>query len=124
MPFINAQSLSIIMTGEIMGPGPQHNCGAATALTVGVATAAYVERLLTARDHVEQGVRSCLGILRLATRYEAAELEAACVRALTAGAISSTFVEQLLKIGRPITDSPADGSIGHHENIRGSDYYH
>jgi chromosome partitioning protein len=33
MPFINAQSLSIIMTGEIMGPGPQHNCGAATALT-------------------------------------------------------------------------------------------
>ena len=53
-----------------------------------------------------------------------AELEAACVRALSAGAISSTFVEQLLKIGRPITDSPADGSIGHHENIRGGDYYH
>jgi transposase len=96
----------------------------AQAAKVGVATAAYAERLLTARDHVEQGVRSCLGILRLATRYEAAELEAACVRALTAGAISSTFVEQLLKIGRPITDSPADGSIGHHENIRGRDYYH
>ena len=29
------------------------------AAKVGVATAAYVERLLTGRDHIEQGVRSC-----------------------------------------------------------------
>ena len=31
-----------------------------------VATAAYVERLLAAREHPEQGVRACLGVLRLA----------------------------------------------------------
>jgi hypothetical protein len=38
------------------------------AARVGVGTAAYVERQLTGRDHIQQGVRSCLGILRLATR--------------------------------------------------------
>ena len=78
------------------------------AAGVGVATAAYVERLLTGRDHIEQGVRSCLGILRLATRYPAEQLEAACVRALAAGrtvrpASSSTCSRVA---GRPTRRSP------------------
>ena len=93
------------------------------AAGVGVATAAYVERLLTGRDHVEQGVRSCLGILRLASRYSAEQLEAACIRGLAAGASSSGFVEQLLKSGRPATDPLGDDGPGHHRNIRGSSYY-
>jgi hypothetical protein len=74
------------------------------AAKIGVATAAYVERLLTGRDHIEQGVRSCLGILRLATRYPVEQMEAACVRALSAGASSSGFVEHLLKSGRPLVE--------------------
>jgi len=94
------------------------------AAKVGVATAAYVERLLTGRDHVEQGVRSCLGILRLATRYPGEQLEAACVRAMAAGASSSGFVEHLLKSGRPLAEAVAEGGAGHHRNVRGSDYYH
>jgi transposase len=94
------------------------------AAKVGVATAAYVERLLTGRDHIQQGVRSCLGILRLATRYPAEQLEAACVRALAAGASSSGFVEQLLKSGRPLADTATEDGIGHHGNVRGADYYH
>ena len=94
------------------------------AAKVGVATAAYVERLLTGRDHIEQGVRSCLGILRLATRYPGEHLEAACVRAMAAGASSSGFVEQLLKSGRPLVAPAAEDGIGHHGNIRGGDYYH
>jgi len=94
------------------------------AAKVGVATAAYVERLLTGRDHVEQGVRSCLGILRLATRYPGEQLEAACVRAMAAGASSSGFVEQVLKSGRPLADPVAEEGIGHHGNIRGPGYYH
>jgi hypothetical protein len=94
------------------------------AARVGVATAAYVERLLTGRDHVQQGVRSCLGILRLATRHSAEELEAACIRALAAGASSSGFVEHLLKSGRPIADPIAEDGPGSHVNIRGSEYYH
>jgi hypothetical protein len=94
------------------------------AARVGVATAAYVERLLTGRDHIQQGVRSCLGILRLATRHSAEELEAACIRALSAGASSSGFVEHLLKSDRPIADPIAGDGPGSHGNIRGSDYYH
>jgi len=94
------------------------------AAKVGVATAAYVERLLTGRDHIEQGVRSCLGILRLATRYPGEQLEAACVRAMAAGASSSGFVEQVLKSGRPLVDPVAEDGVGHHGNIRGAGYYH
>jgi len=94
------------------------------AAKVGVATAAYVERLLTGRDHIEQGVRSCLGILRLATRYPGERLEAACVRAMAAGASSSGFVEHLLKSGHPLTDTVADDGVGDHRNVRGAGYYH
>jgi transposase len=96
----------------------------AQAARVGVATAAYVERLLTGRDHIQQGVRSCLGILRLATSYPGERLEAACVRALAAGACSSGFVEHLLKTGRPLADPLAEDGVGHHGNVRGGDYYH
>lgn len=96
----------------------------AEAATVGMATAAYVERLLTSRDHVQQGVRSCLGILRLAKKYPPERLETACHWALSAGACSSGYVEQLLKSRRPIP-TPDDGaaSVGHHANVRGPGYY-
>jgi transposase len=94
------------------------------AAKVGVATAAYVERLLTGRDHIEQGVRSCLGILRLATRYPGERLEAACVRAIAAGACSSGFVEHLLKSGQPLADAVVDDGVGEHRNVRGAGYYH
>jgi hypothetical protein len=70
------------------------------------------------------GTRTCLGILRLATRHAPAELEAACLRALAAGASSSGFVEHLLKSGRPLADPMAEDGLGTHSNIRGSDYYH
>jgi hypothetical protein len=96
----------------------------AQAARIGIATAAYVERLLTGRDHIQQGVRSCLGILRLATRHPAERVEAACVRALAAGASSSGFVEQLLRSGRSIAEPVADDGLGHHGNVRGAGYYH
>lgn len=96
----------------------------AEAAKIGVATAAYVERLLTGRDHIQQGVRSCLGILRLAAKHPAERLEAACRWALAAGAQSSGFVEQLLKSRRPIPAPVTDDGPGMHANVRGSDYYH
>ena len=95
----------------------------AEAAKVGLATAEYVERLLTGRDHVEQGLRSCLGILRLAGKHPAARMEAACQRALSAGARSSGYVEELLKSGRPIPEAVGEDGPGHHGNIRGPGYY-
>lgn len=95
----------------------------AEAAKVGGATAAYVERLLNGRDHIQQGVRSCLGILRLARQHPVERLEAACRWALAAGAHSSRFVEQLLKSRRPIPDPVCDDGPGLHHNLRGSSYY-
>jgi len=96
----------------------------AEAAKVGIATAAYVERLLGGRDHVEQGIRSCLGILRLAGKYPHERMEAACQRALVAGVRSSRFVEDLLKAGRPIPDAVSDSGPGRHANLHPSGTFH
>jgi hypothetical protein len=46
------------------------------AAALGVAIGSYVDRLLDSREHVEQGVRACLGVLRLAGSYGKDRLEA------------------------------------------------
>jgi transposase len=84
-----------------------------------------VTAILAARRHPEQGYRSCLGILRLAKRYDAARLEAACARALTAGARSYRHVDAILKRGLDrTTPAPPTAPGPAHDNIRGRDYYH
>ena len=95
------------------------------AAAFGVAVGAYVERLLSARDHPEQGIRACLGVLRLAKAYGPARLELACERALAAGALSSRYVEQLLRADQrqPFLDQHPDEGLGVHRNVRGSSYY-
>jgi transposase len=95
------------------------------ATAPGVAIGTYVERLLTAREHPEQGVRACLGVLRLARSYGATRLELACERALAAGVVSSRYVEQLLKADRrqPFLDQHPHEGLGVHRNVRGSTYY-
>lgn len=95
------------------------------AAALGVAIGAYVDRLLGAREHPEQGIRACLGVLRLARSYGQARLELACERALAAGALSSRYIEQLLKADRrqPFLDAPRDDGLGEHINVRGSTYY-
>ena len=95
----------------------------AEAGKIGVATREYVERLLTGRDHIEQGVRSCLGILRLAGKYPD-RIEAACQRALVAGARSSGYVENLLKHGRPLPETTGDDGAGHHANLHPPGTFH
>ena len=98
----------------------------AEAAAIGAATALYVDKLLGGRAHPEQGFRSCLGILRLAASHGRPNLEAACQRALTAGALSSRYVERLLKAERQNRghDTVSDLSLGAHGNVRGSGYYH
>jgi len=80
--------------------------------TIGPRTRALVEAILADRPHPEQGYRSCLGILRLGKRYDNTRLEAACARALTAGARSYRHIDSILKHGldraplAPITMCP------------------
>ena len=95
------------------------------AATIGPQTAALVAAILADRPHPEQGYRSCLGILRLAKRYDAGRLEAACARALAAGARSYRHVDAILRRGlERATDTTAATPALDHENIRGRDYYH
>jgi transposase len=98
--------------------------------TVGPKTAALVEAILSDRPHPEQGYRSCLGILRLERRYGRERLEAACARALGAGARSYRHVDSILKHGldRQPSQEPSVAGVPRqlllHENVRGGRYYH
>jgi transposase len=94
------------------------------AAAIGDNTAALVEMILHSRPHPEQGFRSCIGILRLAKRYDAERLDAACARALALGTRSYSSVAAILKNAqerRP--DKPQQPSLLH-ENIRAPGYYH
>jgi len=100
----------------------------AWAATIGVQTAAFVEALLTDRPHPEQGYRSCLGVLRLAKRDGALRLEAACARALAAGARSYRHVDAILKHGLDRCPLPDAGAAAParplvHDQLRGPTYY-
>ncbi len=97
---------------------------------VGPCTLALVRAILDERPHPEHGFRSCRGLKNLMRRYTPDRIEAACERALVAGARSYRNVESILKHGldkQPLS-TPAQSSEEaaplDHENIRGPDYYH
>jgi len=94
---------------------------------IGASTEAVLQRIMKTRKHPELGYRSCLGVLRLATRYSNERLEAACRRALRMNACSYKSIKSILKTGldrQPV--EPALVSAAHtevHTNVRGSSYY-
>ena len=96
------------------------------AALIGVATASYIERLLTERRSVEQGRRAADGVVRLSGKYGAVALEKACERALVAGVLSPRYVEGVLKAApQSVLPELLDlGGPGEHANVRGSGYYH
>ena len=96
------------------------------AATVGPHTASLCRAILEDRRHPEHGYKSCLGLMRLSRRYEAARIEAACARAYAAGARSYQSVKALLERGldRIPTDAQAPSVRPlTHEHLRGPDYY-
>lgn len=98
----------------------------AWAAKVGIATHDLCAAILKNRPHPEQGFRSCLGILRLAKRYGDARLDAACARALRAGARSYRHVDSILKHGLDrviVNDVETTTAPITHENVRGRAFY-
>ena len=88
-----------------------------------------MSKVMATRKHPEQGFRSCLGILRLAQRYDPQRLEMACQRALTIGSPSYQSVKSILEKGlerHPLPEENTEAAILplFHGNIRGKDYYH
>ncbi len=102
----------------------------AWAARVGPCTHALVRAILDERRHPEHGFRSCRGLKTLTKRYTPERIEAACERALVAGARSYRNVESILRHGldqQPLTEVASPGEAPpplDHENIRGPDYYH
>ena len=96
------------------------------AAKTGPATAKLTEVIMASRRHPEQGFRSCLGIVRLADRYSAERVEAACERALAVRAHSYRSVESILRTGldrQPLGADSPDRAHPEHDNLRGPDYY-
>jgi transposase len=94
---------------------------------VGPNARALCEVILRERHHPEWGFRSCLGLFRLAKKYGDARVEAACARALYAGARSYRPVKTILQHcldaqPLPAPEQQATGGAAH-RNVRGRDYY-
>ncbi len=102
----------------------------AWAKLIGPCTSSLVRAILDERRHPEHGYRSCVGIKSLVKRYTPERIEAACERALVAGARSYLNVESILRNGLDRQPLPIATSSGEtqppldHENIRGANYYH
>ncbi len=93
----------------------------------GPATAGVVGHILAHRPHPQQGFRSCLGILRLAERYGADRLEAACRRALRLNAYRYKSIASILERGldrQPLPEQQELTLPAAHDPVRGPGYYH
>lgn len=95
------------------------------AQNLGPHTTQLIQAVLTSRQHPQQAYRSCLGILRLVHRYDAARLEAACGRALETGLHSYKGVKNILvaQLDTVAVEAPPTAVPAAHDNIRGPDYY-
>ena len=92
----------------------------------GSCTREVSETILQSRAHPEQGLRSCLGLLRLEQSYDPARLENACRKALAIGSPSYKGVKTILANAMDrAQDRPAEAPVPPvlHDNIRGADYY-
>ena len=92
----------------------------------GRATGRLVAGILESRPHPEQGFRSCLGVMRLGSRWGSERLEAACARAEALSSYSYRTVKNILSAGldRVVLESDAEAKPREeHENIRGADHY-
>ncbi len=96
------------------------------ARTIGPETERLIRAVLAGYPHPALAYRSCLGILRLAERYEPCRLERAAARSLAFGGATYKSVSHVLKAG---LDREAAGATRSrpeplfHENLRGADYF-
>ena len=97
------------------------------AMNSGPETRFFCENIISNRKHVEQGFRSCLGVLRLGKIYDSFRLENACLIANQMKSYRYKTVKDILKQGRDKLKNETEIQflipIPVHENIRGSDYY-
>jgi len=97
------------------------------ARKVGPSVVAVFRKIMQSRKHPELGYRSCLGVLRLGTRYSNERLEAACHRAVAMNVCSYRSIKSILENSldreslTPVEVPAVHGEV--HNNVRGSAYY-
>lgn len=93
----------------------------------GKETRIFCENIIANRKHVEQGFRTCLGVLRLGKTYDSIRLERACEMANQMKSTRYQTVKEILKSGKDKLKNDLEPNfivnIPNHENIRGSEYY-
>lgn len=92
------------------------------AQAIGAHTVGVLRDQMLSRRHPDQAVRNCLGILRLASDYSAAQLEQACQVALALDSTNYRAISALIKNPRP-TQTALRLSLPDHGNLRGPGYY-
>lgn len=94
------------------------------ARTIGPWTERFVQGVLENRKHPGLGYRTCLGLMRLAKKYGAQRMEAACQKAVNVGGFSYRSLESLLlhRLDQ-FHQEPAKEHKILHLNIRGASYY-
>jgi len=96
------------------------------AQKVGPNVATLVEVILRNKPRPEQGIRACVGVLKLKRGSGPERLDAACARALALNACSLKSVTSILKNRletQPVEAMPEAPTIAH-ANIRGANYFH
>ena len=93
---------------------------------IGESTFKAVDAILTSQRIEQQSYRSCMGLLKLADKYSATRLEAACQRALSYTASPSyKSIRNILAAGQEKTDTESQNAStqNRHAITRGADYY-
>jgi len=94
---------------------------------VGPSVVYAFRKIMQSRKHPELGYRSCLGVLRLESRYSSERLEAACRRAVAMNVCSYRSIKSILENSldreplEPVKVPAAHREV--HNNVRGSAYY-
>lgn len=91
------------------------------ARAIGPATARLIQAQTRHKRHPDETLRSAQGILRLAADFSAADLEAACQRALALQSISYRVVRTLIE--QPASAPALEAALPCHGNLRGSRYF-
>lgn len=96
------------------------------AAKTGADVALFIQHLMKAKAHPEQGFRAAMGIIRLEKKVGKDRLNAACQRALAIGGESFRCVSNILEHGldrQPLPQEETATLPQNHENIRGGSFY-
>ena len=99
------------------------------AAQIGDNTSKVINAMLTSQRVEQQAYRSCMGLLKMADKYSANRLEAACAKALTyTGTPSYKSIRNILAAGQDkkpaeTHSSETESTQSKHALTRGADYY-